>query len=235
MIWFNMPPDLTGSIIQSDREKKWQRFVRGKRWFEQTIFHCNFWSLLEFHHVSELACLPSLLQNIENFQHTLFGRISLQYWIRAHGQWADRLIRSRARSKVFPLICPQFPPKSMIPTKVHDYRQSQRFPPDQIVFVFHTRRETARRMGKVFTKKFLWQNLPQKSKKISFGSNIAEVSSFPLWLLAELQKLKFESNFPTLSDPLLPFCQGFKNTFSLGEKIINILFITGPTFLLSEL
>ena len=164
MIWFNMLPGLSGSIIQSDREKKWQRFVRGKRWFEQTIFHCNFWSLLEFHHVSELACLPSLLQNIENFQHTLFwpnfpSNIGL-----GHMASGPTDLSEVERDQRFFLwyvhnshLNPWFLPKFMITTKWN-----------QIVFTFHTRRETARGLGKVFTKKFLCQNLPQKSKQNLF-------------------------------------------------------------------
>ena len=71
-----------------------------------------------------LHAFPAYCKTLKISSIHFFGRISLQYWIRAHGQWADRLIRSRARSKVFPLICSQFPPKSMIPTKVHDYHQS---------------------------------------------------------------------------------------------------------------
>ena len=114
----------------------------------------------------------------------------------------------------------------MIPTKVHDSHQIKLF----LYFIHGEKLHGG--WAKYLQNSFFAKICHESPRKISFGSNIAELFSFPLWLLAEMQKLKFESNFPTLSDPR--FCQGYKNTFSLGEKL-NILFITGSTFLLSEL
>ena len=170
-----------------------------------------------------LHAFPAYCKTLKISSIHFFGRISLQYWIRAHGQWADRLIRSRARSKVFPLICPQFPPKSMIPTKVHDYHQnpwlppSSWFPPDQIVFCISYTERNCTGVGQSIYKEV---SLPKFATKVQEKSVLGQILlKFPAFHFDFWQKCKNLNLSQTF--PLFPILAFVRDTRILSVWVKN--------------
>ena len=132
--------------------------------------------------------------------YTFLAEFSLQYWIRAHGQWADRLIRSRARSKVFPLICPQFPPKSMIPTKVHDYHQMK-----SNCFVFHTESNCTGVGQSIYKEVSLPKFATKVQEKSVLGQILLKFPAFHFDFWQNCKNLNLSQTFPLFPILSCPF------------------------------
>ena len=146
-----------------------------------------------------LHAFPAYCKTLKISSIHFFGRISLQYWFRAHGQWADRLIRSRARSKVFPLICPQFPPKSMIPTKVHDSHQIK----SNCFCISYTERNCAGVGQSIYKIVSLPKFATKVQEKSVLGQILLNFSAFHFDFWQNCKNLNLSQTFPLF--PILAF------------------------------